>query len=74
VNLYAFEKLREIEKEIADQRYGPYLDPEKPRRKPVFGALAAKAGRTLRHAGEGLESWANVPHAENDQPVQGPAS
>ena len=74
MNLYAFEKLREIEKELADQRHGPYRDPEKPRRKPVFGGVAARAGRTLRRAGEGLESWANVPHQENDQPVQGPAS
>ena len=74
MNLYAFEKLREIENELADQRHGPYRPPEKPRRKPVFGALAATAGRTLRRAGEGLESWANVPHPENDHPVQGPAS
>jgi hypothetical protein len=72
VNLYAFEKLREIEKELADQRHGPHHDPEKPRRKPVFGALAATAGRTLRRAGEGLESWGNTPpRSGNDQPLQG---
>ena len=67
MNLYTFEKLREIEMELASQRMSLPQPPEKPRRKPVFGPLAATAGRTLRRFGEGLESWANAPAPDSDR-------
>lgn len=66
MNLYTIEKVRQLEAELkATKRLPP--GPEKPRRKPVFGPLAASAGRTLRRVGEGLESWANPPLPEREQ-------
>ena len=56
MNLYTIEKVHQLESELNARKH---LTPqaEKPRRKPVFGPLAAGAGRTLRRVGEGLESW-----------------
>jgi hypothetical protein len=60
MNLYTIEKVHQLESELKAQRHiAP--DVEMPRRKPIFGSLAAGAGRTLRRVGEGLESWANPP-------------
>ena len=60
------EKVQQLESELnARKQRAPR--PEKPRRKPVFGPLAARAGRTLRRVGEGLESWANPPLQDCDQ-------
>lgn len=56
MNYYAQEKLLEFERERAKNQLP--LPPEKPRRRAVFGAIIARTGRTLRRAGEGLESWA----------------
>lgn len=67
MNLYAFEKLKELEQELADKRRLLRLDPRKPRGKPIFGSAAATAGRTLRRFGEGLESWANRPVPDSDR-------
>ena len=66
MNLYAIEKVRQLESERNAKRQLP-PEPEKPRRKPIFGPLAAGAGRTLRRVGEGLESWANPPVPEREQ-------
>ena len=69
MNLYAIEKVRQLETErLARIQLTP--DPEKPRRKPVFGPLAAGAGRALRRVGEGLESWANPPLPDCEQQVR----
>jgi hypothetical protein len=65
MNLYAIEKVQQLESELNAKKQLPH--PEKPRRKPVFGPLAAGAGRTLRRVGEGLESWANPPLPDRDQ-------
>jgi pyruvate/2-oxoglutarate dehydrogenase complex dihydrolipoamide acyltransferase (E2) component len=35
--------------------------PPSPRRQPVLGSLARRAGRTLRRIGEGLEAWGSAP-------------
>ena len=66
MNLYAIEKVRQLDAELNTKKHLPLVD-EKPRRKPVFGPLAAGAGRTLRRVGEGLESWANPPLPDCDQ-------
>jgi len=66
MNLYAIEKVRQLETERLGRMQLP-PDAEKPRRKPVFGPLAAGAGRTLRRVGEGLESWANPPLPDCEQ-------
>ena len=69
MNLYAMEKVRQLESELnAKKQVTPQA--EKPRRKPVFGPIAAGAGRTLRRVGEGLESWANPPVPDCDQRTQ----
>lgn len=70
MNLYAIEKVKELDAEQLARKQVP-VDLEKPRRKPIFGPLAAGAGRTLRRVGEGLESWASPPsdcnpHARRD--------
>ena len=71
MNLYTIEKIRELEQErLAAQRAALPFDDQKPRRKPVFGPLAATAGRTLRRFGEGLESWGSPPRSENEQPIR----
>jgi len=59
-NLYTIEKIRALEQERMS-KLPPNSEPQRPRRKPVFGPLAAGAGRTLRRLGEGLESWGTVP-------------
>jgi hypothetical protein len=70
MNSYAIEKAAELERELRYRRQ-PVLPPEPPRpRKPVFGSVVATAGRALRRAGEGLESWANVPVAEDPRLVR----
>jgi hypothetical protein len=59
-SFYAIEKIHELETELrAGQKH--LIEAERRPRKPVFGPIAARAGRALRRAGEGLESWANVP-------------
>ncbi|MEX1195716.1 MAG: hypothetical protein WD904_08845 [Dehalococcoidia bacterium] len=59
MNIYAYEKLRELETErLSHTQPLPTLGPA-PRPKSVFGPLASRTGRTLRRLGEGLESWAN---------------
>ena len=58
MNLYVHEKISELERELLTHRPRP----ERPRRRPVFGAAARLAGRTLRRLGEGLEGWAAPPH------------
>jgi hypothetical protein len=65
VNLYAIEKVKQFEQEALSKKQAA-PETERPRRKPVFGPLAAGAGRTLRRVGEGLESWANPPLTECD--------
>lgn len=60
MDYYAHEKLRELEQKRLDMlSKRPHF--ERPRRKPVFGPLAAALGGKLRRFGEGLESWANPP-------------
>jgi hypothetical protein len=66
MNLYALEKLRELERErlngrliVPDQAVSPVR-----RRRPVFGPLAGRAGRSLRRLGEGLEAWSRPPCEE----------
>ena len=67
MNTYAYEKIQELERaRLARQ---PRFEAPRNARKPVFGSLAAGAGRALRRAGEGLESWANVPLPEADHRV-----
>jgi hypothetical protein len=63
MNLYAIEKVNELEQE----RLGniPHFEPPK-LRKPIFGPLAAGAGRALRRVGESLESWGAPPQPEHD--------
>ena len=60
MNLYTHEKLNELEQERL--RRAPFIEPPTPRRNPIFGPLAAGAGRALRRVGEGLESWGAAPH------------
>jgi hypothetical protein len=69
MNWYTYEKLRQLEVERLSHAK-PQLESTPPRRKPIFGPLAAGAGRALRRFGEGLESWANVPppHEDNSMP------
>lgn len=64
MNFYVHEKLRELEAEQVKNRL--YFEPPAPRRRPLFGVFAVMAGRTLRRAGEGLESWATPPAHEHD--------
>jgi hypothetical protein len=66
MNLYALEKLRELEQERLN---GRPIAPDQAvstvrRRRPVFGPLAQRAGRSLRRLGEGLESWSSPPCEE----------
>lgn len=72
MNFYVYEKLRELEAEQAEKRHFP--EPTAPRRRPLFGALAAVAGRTLRRAGEGLESWATPAACESHSRSAGRAA
>jgi hypothetical protein len=65
MNIYAIEKTTQLERELRNRR--PLLPPEEPKRKTIFGPIAARAGRALRRAGEGLEGWANVPITEDHQ-------
>lgn len=64
MNPYVFEKLRELDDEQLKNQL--YFEPPTSRRRSLFGAVAAVAGRTLRRAGEGLESWATPPAHEHD--------
>jgi hypothetical protein len=59
MNPYIHEKLRDLDQERLDRL--PRFSYERPRRRAVFGPMAAFAGRTLRRAGEGLETWATLP-------------
>jgi len=55
LNSYATDKLRELDVELARRPSSrPSSTPT-----PVLGPLARAVGRTLRHAGERLESWSN---------------
>ena len=54
MNLYAHEKIQELESELKNTLH---FDLPEPKRRPVIGGLAAGVGHLLRHAGEGLESW-----------------
>lgn len=69
MNFYAIEKVKQLESELNTKKQLPPHH-EKPRRRPVFGPLAAGTGRTLRRIGEGLESWANPPLPDRDQQVR----
>ncbi|MEK7247146.1 MAG: hypothetical protein AAB092_01610 [Chloroflexota bacterium] len=64
MNLYTIEKLQELERERLAKM--PHFEPLPKSRKPVFGFLATGAGRALRRAGEGLESWGAAPQPEHD--------
>jgi hypothetical protein len=64
MNLYTIEKLQELERERIART--PHFDEPKPRRKTVFGPLAAGAGRAIRRVGEGLESWGAPPRSEHE--------
>ena len=63
MNLYAHEKIRELESEL---KYRLHFEPPLPRRRPVVGGLAAGAGRILRRVGEGLESWSSPGQRESE--------
>jgi hypothetical protein len=67
MNHYTSEKIREAELELAAIR----MRHQPPRRKrpPVFGPVLRAAGRTLRRAGEGLESLASAPPQRPTQPA-----
>lgn len=65
MNFYVHEKLQELESEQLKNRH--FAEPVVSRRRPLFGGLAAVAGRTLRRTGEGLESWADAPLTEGDK-------
>jgi hypothetical protein len=67
MNMYAYEKLQELERARLGKQ--PQFPEPRKRRKPLFGPLAAGAGRTLRRVGEGLESWGNVPMSDVDRRV-----
>jgi len=56
MNPYVHEKLRDLEQSRLDRL--PQFTHQRTRRRAVFGPFAALAGRTLRRAGENLESWA----------------
>jgi hypothetical protein len=69
MDYYAHEKLRELEQKRLDLlSKRPRL--ESPRRKPVFGPLAAAIGGRLRRFGEELECWANPPACEPKRPFR----
>jgi hypothetical protein len=61
MNLYAHEKIRQLESELKDALY---FEPGRPRRRAIVGGLAAGAGSVLRRTGERLEAWSTHPHAE----------
>ncbi len=68
MNPYTMQKLYELDQERLAARNGRLkLESGKPRRKPIFGPLAAGAGRRLRRFGEGLESWGTPPRPETEQ-------
>lgn len=69
MNIYAIERTQEIERELRANR-GRLPEPEGSQRRPVFGPLAARAGRALRRAGEGLESWGTVSRDDGCLPEQ----
>jgi hypothetical protein len=64
MNFYVHEKLRELDAEQLKNTL--YIEPVRHSRPSLFGHFAAGAGRTLRRAGERLESWANQPETEGD--------
>ncbi|HVP06063.1 MAG TPA: hypothetical protein VMT90_10345 [Dehalococcoidia bacterium] len=70
MNLYTIEKLQEFERERLENAARSRRPA--PRRKSVFGPLAAGAGRTLRRLGEGLESWGAAPAPEHDHRSRAP--
>ena len=67
MNWYAYEKVKQLDAELKTNKQQVELP--QVRRRPVFGPLAAGAGRRLRRFGEGLESWANVPPREADNRI-----
>jgi hypothetical protein len=60
-NIYVAEKLRDLDRERLAHINHAELQKLAARRPPVFGRLAAAAGRSLRRAGETLELWATPP-------------
>ncbi len=62
LNSYATDKLRELDVELA--RRAQSRPQSKPA--PVLGPVARAVGRTLRRAGERLESWSNPAATESD--------
>jgi hypothetical protein len=64
-NIYVAEKLRELDRERLAHINHVELQKLAPPRPPVFGRLAAAAGRSLRRAGETLELWA-TPASERE--------
>jgi len=63
MNFYAQEKIKELESELKNTLY---FEAPAPKRRPIVGGLAAGAGRLLRRAGAGLESWSTHPSAEHE--------
>jgi hypothetical protein len=58
MNFYAEEKIRELEARRMNTRRVPDgRTVQRCSRRPLFGPLAARAGRSLRRLGEGLEAW-----------------
>ena len=71
INEYAVEKLRELDEErltqaVVKQRRQAVKAVGTRTSKPVIGPVMRVAGRTLRRAGEGLESWASPRQPENE--------
>lgn len=62
LNSYADDKLRELDAELARRPSSQHRGAPA----PVLGPLARAVGRTLRRAGERLESWSNPAFPEGD--------
>jgi hypothetical protein len=71
MNEYVVEKLRELDEEsltraVSKQRGEAVQGVGTRTSKPVIGPVMRVAGRTLRRAGEGLESWASPCQPESE--------
>lgn len=71
MNEYVVEKLRELDEErltqaVIKQRGKAAQGAGIRTSKPVVGPVMRLAGRTLRRAGEGLESWASPGQPESE--------
>ncbi len=63
LNMYATEKLRELDQEFRARQRAFRLPA--PSRKPVVGPLARATGHAIRRLGEGLEAWGAPPPRSN---------